>query len=188
MANLPKVGTNKNDTFDFSNDTTNTYEINGRGGDDSIKGGELDDVIKGGRGNDVMNGNAGNDTLLGATGNDVLFGGDGFDILKGGGGVDFLNGNAGDAELTGGRGVDNFQVDLGAGRVVIADFTDNVDTLLLDGDFFPGKSIQQILTRFGSSSGGDSAIDLSRTGADSPRLILLGVDNIFNVIDDIVLI
>ena len=188
MANLPKVGTNQADTFDFTGDLTNTYEIKGRGGDDSLKGGELADFINGGKGNDVMNGNAGDDTMLGGAGNDVLFGGDGFDFMKGGAGVDFLNGNAGDAEMSGGSGVDNFQLDLGAGRVVITDFTGDVDTLLLDGGFFPGKSIQQILTQFGSSSGGDSAIDLSRTGADSPRLILLGVDNIFDLVDDIVII
>ncbi len=133
-------------------------------------------------------GEAGSDKMQGGAGNDVLFGGDGKDFLKGGGGVDFLNGNAGDAELTGGGGVDNFQVDEGAGRIFITDFTDNVDTLLLDGDFFPGKTINQILTQFGSSSGGDSAIDLSGTGADSPRIILLGVDNIFDLRDDITII
>ena len=89
---------------------------------------------------------------------------------------------------TAGGGADDFQVDKGAGRVVITDFTDDIDTLLIDSDFFPGKSVEQILTKFGSSSGGDSAIDLSRVGDDAPRIILLGVDNIFDLKDDIILV
>ncbi len=188
MALIVKVGTADDDIFDFSNRANNRFDISGLGGNDQITGGKLNDIINGGRGNDVLKGEAGNDRMQGGAGNDVLFGGDGKDFLKGGGGVDFLNGNAGDAELTGGGGVDNFQVDEGAGRIFITDFTDNVDTLLLDGDFFPGKTINQILTQFGSSSGGDSAIDLSGTGADSPRIILLGVDNIFDLRDDITII
>jgi Ca2+-binding RTX toxin-like protein len=136
----------------------------------------------------VLYGGPGFDKLLGGDGNDVLFGGNGRDVLRGGDGIDFLNGNNGAATLTGGAGDDNFQVDLGAGRVVITDFTLSDDTLLLDGDFFPGKTVGQILNQFGSSSGGDSAIDLSHTGADSPRLILLGVDNIFDMKDHIVII
>jgi Ca2+-binding RTX toxin-like protein len=118
----------------------------------------------------------------------VLFGGNGYDILVGGGGFDFLNGNNGNAELTGGGRKDNFQVDVGAGRVFINDFQDDIDTLLLDESFFPGKTVNQILTQHGSSSGGDSAIDLSGTGADSPRIILLGVDNIFSLANDITLV
>jgi Ca2+-binding RTX toxin-like protein len=188
MALIEKIGTVDDDIFDFSNRDDARFEISGLGGDDEITGGQLNDILSGGKGNDVMNGEGGNDKMLGGAGNDVLFGGDGKDNLNGGGGVDFLNGNDGDASLTGGGGTDNFQVDEGAGRVFITDFTDNVDTLLLDGDFFPGKSINQILTRFGSSSGGDSAIDLSGTGADSPRIILLGVDNIFDLKDDITII
>lgn len=189
MATLiPKVGNSGDNTFNFQNVDDAAFDISGLGGDDKITGGNLSDTLKGGKGNDVMNGGGGNDTMLGGAGNDVLFGGDGKDELNGGSGIDFLNGNAGNAELTGGGGVDNFQVDKGAGRIIITDFTDDVDTLLLDGDFFPGKSIEQILTRFGSSSGGDSAIDLSGTGADSPRIILLGVDNIFDLKDDITII
>lgn len=181
-------GTADGDTFDFSNEVDKAYEIKGLGGDDKLTGGQLSDLIEGGGGNDVLKGEGGNDKMLGGGGNDVLFGGAGKDVLNGGSGVDFLNGNAGNATLTGGGGVDNFQVDEGAGRIFITDFTDDVDTLLLDGDFFPGKSIEQILTKFGSSSGGDSAIDLSGTGADSPRIILLGVDNIFDLKDDITII
>ncbi len=39
-----------------------------------------------------------------------------------------------------------------------------------------------------SSSGGDSAIDLSKTGADFPRVILLGLDDYNKLANDIVLI
>ena len=160
----------------------------GLGGDDELIGGTGNDILKGGADSDFLSGGAGRDTLSGGTGNDVLFGGNGNDVLVGGGGFDFLNGDSGNAELAGGVGKDNFQVDVGAGRVFINDFQDDIDTLLLDGSFFPGKTINQILTQHGSSSGGDSAIDLSGTGADSPRIILLGVDNIFSMADDITLV
>lgn len=162
--------------------------LRGLSGNDNIYGGADNDILKGMAGDDFLNGGSGNDRLIGGSGNDVLFGGGGRDILIGGDGADFLNGNAGSATLTGGAGVDNFQVDIGARRVVITDFEDNVDVLLLDGDFYTGKTVQQILQQHGSSSGGDSAIDLSGNGADAPRIILLGVDNIFNMVDDIVLI
>lgn len=162
--------------------------LSGLGGNDDIFGGAGGDILKGGSGFDFLTGGNGKDTLFGGLDNDTLFGGDGFDTLNGGKGVDFLNGNAGGADLTGGGSVDNFQVDVGAGRVFINDFKDDVDVLLLDGDFYNGKTIQQILTQHGSSSGGDSAIDLSGNGDDSPRIILLGVDNVMDLVDDIVLI
>ncbi|MCB1431208.1 MAG: calcium-binding protein [Alphaproteobacteria bacterium] len=162
--------------------------LSGLAGNDDIYGGIGNDILKGMIGDDLLVGGSGKDRLIGGDGNDVLYGGSGRDILVGGDGVDFLNGNGGNATLTGGAGVDNFQVDVGARRVVITDFKDNVDVLLLDSNFYPGKTVQQIITLHGSSSGGDSAIDLSGNGADAPRIILLGFDNIFNIVDDIVLI
>lgn len=162
--------------------------LRGLGGDDDIFGGLGNDELRGGAGNDFLSGGAGADLLIGGIGNDTLFGGGGRDVLSGGDGFDFLNGNAGNARLTGGAGGDNFQFDLGVGRVFVTDFQNDVDTLLIDGDFFPGKTIQQILTQHGSSSGGDSAIDLSGTGADAPRIILIGVANVFDLANDIVLI
>ena len=178
-------GTGQDDVINGNggNDT-----LSGLGGDDEISGGIGNDILKGGAGDDFLDGGSGRDVLIGGIGNDTLFGGTGFDKLNGGDGIDFLNGNDGGAKLTGGGGVDNFQVDVGAARVIITDFQNNVDVLLLDGDFFPGKTVKQILTQHGSSSGGDSAIDLSGNGADAPRIILLGVDNIFKLIDDITLI
>ena len=73
--------------------------------------------------------------------------------------------------------------------MILHDFTDNEDTLFLPKFFFPtGSTVNDILTEFASSSGGDSAIDLSGIGADRPRLILLGFDNAFDLANDIVLI
>ena len=178
-------GTSSDDTI-HGNGGDDT--LSGLGGNDDIFGGIGNDTLFGNAGDDFLSGEAGKDKLTGGSGNDTLFGGGARDVLSGGAGFDFLNGNAGNAKLTGGADADNFQVDLGAGRVIITDFEDNTDTLLLDSDFFPGKTVDQILEHFGSSSGGDSAIDLSHTGADSPRLILLGVDNINNLAGDIVLI
>lgn len=157
-------------------------------GDDELQGNSGRDILKGGTGDDLLSGGDGRDILKGGADNDTLFGGAGRDVLRGGAGIDFLNGNDGNATLTGGADADNFQVDLGAGRVVITDFTIGEDTLLIDSRFFPDMTIDDILTEFGSSSGGDSAIDLSQNGDDAPRLILLGVDNAFDLAGDIVLI
>lgn len=173
---------------DLMNGNAGDDVLKGLGGDDDIFGGLDNDVLFGNAGGDFLRGEEGNDKLVGGTGDDVLFGGAGRDVLIGGNGLDFLNGDAGNAKLTGGAGGDNFQVDLGAKRVIITDFELGVDTLLIDSDFYPGISVQKLLTRHGSSSGGDSAIDLSGNGADFPRIILLGVDNAFDLADDITLL
>ena len=79
-----------------------------------------------------------------------------------------------------------FEFRLRSGRDIVYDFQDNVDTLYIDRDY-GFTSVSQLL-KFASSSGGDSAIDLSKNGDDSPRIILLGVDNFNKLADDIVLI
>lgn len=173
---------------DLMNGNAGNDVLKGLGGGDDIFGGLDNDTLFGNAGGDLLKGEQGNDKLVGGAGNDVLFGGAGRDKLLGGDGLDFLNGDAGNATLTGGAGGDNFQVDAGAKRVVITDFELGVDTLLIDSSFYPGITVQQLLTKHGSSSGGDSAIDLSGNGADFPRIILLGVDNAFDMANDINLI
>lgn len=56
----------------------------------------------------TMTGGAGNDRLSGGAGQDTLLGGAGNDVLNGGGGNDFLNGGTGLDLLTGGAGADRF--------------------------------------------------------------------------------
>lgn len=139
---------------------------------------------------DVIYGKGGNDTLLGGGGADKLYGGAGFDKLYGGAGNDLLDGGAGDGLLKGGTGADTFRFASAAtGRVTVADFADDRDTLVLSRAFFQaGMTIDEILQDYGSSSGGDSAIALNDTGSSTTRIILLGVDNILDLVNDITLI
>lgn len=176
----------------------------GLGGLDKLYGGLGDDFLRGGAGNDLLLGDAGNDRLYGDEGLDSLKGGIGDDRLFGGAGKDslvgnvgndrlfgeigndFLSGGDGDDDLYGGGGKDKFEFNVGSGRDIIYDFKDNIDTLYIDRDF-GFTSVAQVLD-YASSSGGDSAIDLSKNGDDSPRIILLGLDNANKLADDIVLI
>ncbi|MEQ1578311.1 MAG: calcium-binding protein [Hyphomicrobium sp.] len=141
-------------------------------------------------GNDTLTGKAGDDRLDGGSGKDKLLGGAGNDTLKGGSGNDTLNGGSdgGDFEhhdtLFGGAGADRFYFSAGGGRDDIMDFQDNVDTIYISKSYF--STIQDVLDNC-SSSGGDSAIDLSGTGADSPRIVLYGLDDYNKLADDIVL-
>jgi Ca2+-binding RTX toxin-like protein len=81
--------------------------IEGRGGKDSISGGNEDDVIVGGAGEDNLSGGAGNDLIFGRHGNDTLIGGDGNDTLWGGEGSDNIDGGNGDDVLGGILGAPN---------------------------------------------------------------------------------
>lgn len=161
-------GNNGPDTLNFRALGDSDDRGFGFGGNDTLLGGRGDDLLRGGLGNDKLFGDAGDDSLFGDAGND------------------FLSGGAGDDELYGGLGKDKFEFKVGSGRDIVYDFKDNVDTLYIDRDY-GFTSVRQLLEH-ASSSGGDSAIDLSKNGDDSPRIILLGLDNFNKLADDIVLI
>jgi Ca2+-binding RTX toxin-like protein len=133
----------------------------------------------------VINGDSGNNQLRGTRNADQIDGKGGNDKIEGLAGNDTIEGGRGSDELSGGRGQDEFVFELKSGRDFILDFQDDQDTLYIDSDF--GFSSVRQLLRFASSSGGDSAIDLSKNGDDSPRIILLGVDNFNDLRDDIIL-
>ena len=111
------TGSNANETIRGGKGDDN---IGGWGGDDKLFGNKGDDTINGGLGNDILRGGGGNDTLndrfadggddklFGGSGDDSLNGGEGNNILKGGGGNDTLFVSAGSAEMTGGKGFDEF--------------------------------------------------------------------------------
>jgi Ca2+-binding RTX toxin-like protein len=113
VGETPGVG-----RFTLTVDTSEVFEVSGKGGNDAFKvnvlsgtgvelvifsGGEGDDTFDGSGTNTPLqiNGDAGKDTLMGGSGNDVITGGDGVDTLTGGGGSDrfvysgnpFANGN-----------------------------------------------------------------------------------------------
>ncbi|MBV1862799.1 MAG: hypothetical protein KUG74_00055, partial [Rhodobacteraceae bacterium] len=99
-------------------------------GADKLYGGAGNDSLNGGNGVDLLRGDTGNDTLIGGAGNDKLLGSANNDFLKGQGGKDVLDGGADNDTLHGGLHADVFV--FGAGRDVILDFTDDLDTIRLN--------------------------------------------------------
>ena len=73
------TGTSRDDVFQSSLTSIDSWTMTGGSGDDRLSGGA---------GKDTLLGGAGNDVLSGGGGNDVLNGGVGFDLLTGGAGAD----------------------------------------------------------------------------------------------------
>lgn len=69
--------------------------IDGRGGNDTVIGGDFNDTLRGGDGDDLLEGGAGDDTLVGGPGFDTLLGGDGNDRIYISGYDDQVNGGDG---------------------------------------------------------------------------------------------
>jgi peptidylprolyl isomerase len=84
--------TSRNDQLLVPAATTNSYQLWGYDGNDSLVGGTLPDALLGGTGEDRLEGGGSNDIVHGGAGNDSLFGGDGNDTLIGGPGDDLLVG------------------------------------------------------------------------------------------------
>ncbi|MBG1244075.1 FG-GAP-like repeat-containing protein [Nostoc sp. NZL] len=126
-------------------------------GNDALYGGQGDDVLGEDSGdyeeagNDALYGGSGNDNLYGGPDNDYLFGEEGNDYLDGGTGSDQLDGYSGDDQLftgeisdtdshylTGGLGVDTFNVGLSRGSfnasyaASIAGHVDKIGKITLD--------------------------------------------------------
>ena len=93
-------------------------KLEGRGGNDVLRGGRATDSLVGGGGNDVVRGNRAGDTIWGYRGSDRLIGGGGQDELNGGRGQDFLLARDGRLDrLNGSFGFDVAQTDGGVDRV-----------------------------------------------------------------------
>lgn len=85
--------------------------IEGRGGDDTILGGQGNDTIDGGDGNDYLEDLTGDDTLLGGAGEDYLKVGRGNNLAVGGDGADTIFAIEGGADtLDGGADADFFDI------------------------------------------------------------------------------
>ena len=156
--------------------------LNGNGGDNIIDGGAGDDLLSGGQGADRLIGGTGDDVIRGGEGRafqwenlqssssastinaDVLIGGDGDDRLHGQSGSDVLDGGAGDDRLTGGGGRDTFV--FVEGDDVILDFTDNVDSIQLDGSALGIDTVDELLA-LGQIIDGNAVFDF---GDDSLRI------------------
>jgi Ca2+-binding RTX toxin-like protein/uncharacterized protein YegL len=79
-------GSGSDNLSDISASTANFFD--GRGGNDTLSGGNGTDTLFGGDGNDSLSGGAGADSLDGGNGDDTLFGGAATDTLAGGNGFD----------------------------------------------------------------------------------------------------
>jgi hypothetical protein len=108
----------------FPTAAVSRIEVNGFGGNDTIRlnsetmggqpimkpcvvnGGTGDDTIFGGYGNDILNGDAGNDLIVGGPGLDRLVGGDGADRMVGGAGNDRIIADTADQYAHGQAGTD----------------------------------------------------------------------------------
>ena len=150
--------------------------LNGQSGGDILRLGDGSDssVSKGGKGDDQLFSGAGSDTLRGGAGNDILDGGNGNDRLYGGRGNDVLNGGNGSDVLKGHQGADQFVFNTeDQGHDHIADFTDNIDLMVLNGlAGFDDLTITQDGNDTLISWAGES--DITLTNFDST---LLGADD-----------
>ncbi len=136
--------------FKLTVDTSEKFEVNGGGGDDSFTVKDLTgtDVqlvtFSGGEGNDTLDGSAAKGPLvgLGGAGDDVLMGGAGDDSLIGGDGNDILIGGGGNDTLIGGVGTDEFTFQGGAfstaniGTYSISGFSAGEDKISLSQTMF----------------------------------------------------
>jgi Ca2+-binding RTX toxin-like protein len=117
-------------------------------------------------------------TIRGTSKNDTLRGTPHNDVIKGLGGNDSIFGNRGDDRLFGGPGFDKFFFAPGSGRDDIFDFQHG-DKIGIS-KAYGWTSKLEVLQDAASSSGGDTQIGLNHNdpGADSPRIIIHGLDNI----------
>lgn len=166
--------------------------LRGNAGADTLRGGRDDDVLRGGAGNDTLAGGAGDDNLSGDGGSNLLRGGAGDDTLSSGStdgaGFDTLIGGAGDDYLmsigartvmVGGAGADRFDM-LEARRVVIRDFEDDVDSLVLDTFTFAIQNLNDLVGAASEVRGG------VRIAASDQSVFVAGI-TLDALLDDILL-
>lgn len=167
------------------------WVMNGRGGDDTLSGGNRADVLFGGTGNDKLFGRGGSDALYGDGGADILDGGEGNDALFGGADADTLIGGLGRDLMLGGSGPDifDFNAITESGNTigtadVIADFVEGVDKIdLRDVSGVFGYAGPELNTGVGphsvfwSHSGGNTIIEVNATfdTTSDMRIVLTGL-------------
>lgn len=138
--------------------------LSGGEGADRIYGGNGDDVLKGGEGRDIRWDSLEHDDTVSTINADLLNGGAGDDRLHGQSGSDVLDGGAGDDRLSGGGGRDTFV--FAEGTDVVLDFTDNVDSIQLDGDALGVSTVAEAL-EMGAIIDGNAVLTF---GDDSLRI------------------
>ncbi|WP_299146559.1 calcium-binding protein [uncultured Tateyamaria sp.] len=158
------AGGNGNDVLSGS---AGSDDLRGNAGNDQLDGNAGADILNGGHNNDTLNGGINHDTLIGGSGNDRLNGNNGADSLMGDGGNDTLAGNAGHDTLDGGGADDYLFGGIGADTFIfnsgddeIADFQNNIDTLVLDRALWGGGGMSvNALSQFAEVVNGDLVLD-----------------------------
>ncbi|MDB5660029.1 MAG: hypothetical protein JWS10_2644 [Cypionkella sp.] len=160
--------------------------LQGAAGDDQLSGGRGNDQVNGGVGNDRLNGGTGLDALYGENGNDQLFGDGSNDNLFGGLGSDRLDGGAERDNLTGGDGTDSFVFKNTSGSDFIADFADNIDTLVLDRALWGGAVLtaSAVVSGFAVFTAGNVVLNFG--GGDV--LTIIGLKSTTALLDDLIFI
>lgn len=199
-------GLDGNDTLSGQTGNDTMY---GGNGDDWLVGGVGRDLTSGGAGNDLYStdggdviveaANSGIDTvrstatvaltanvenlLLVSGGVQHGFGNDLANRIIGNANNNFLSGNGGNDTLTGGGGIDNFV--FRDGRDVIADFSDDVDTIRIDDVAWGGgaRSVAQVLAD-AAVVGGSTVFDFG----NGNTLTVTGLTNIAALQNDLVII
>ncbi|MHA7874976.1 calcium-binding protein [Roseivivax sp.] len=145
--------------------------LEGGAGDDSLDGGLAHDALSGGAGDDWMVGKNGADTLTGGSGDDTLYGGSGNDVLQGGAGTDWLDGGA---------GADVFVFAEGSAR--IAEFQNDVDTLVLDAALWGGAPLEpEEVLGYATPLGEDLVFSFP----EGERLVIAGMSNPAALLNDL---
>ncbi|TWI35882.1 S8 family serine peptidase [Paracoccus sulfuroxidans] len=182
--------------------------ITGNAGNNWLTGGGGRDTMIGGRGNDtyLTDGNdiiiegagGGFDTvrssgsfrlpahvenlILTGAANTTATGNAMSNFIAGNSGNNWLNGLGGNDTLRGGAGADHFV--FGAGRTLVADFQNNIDTLHINNDLWGGRALtpQQVLAQFGEIQNGRAVLDFGHGNV----LTVNGVNSLNILIDDLV--
>ncbi len=153
-------------------------------GNDFGQGGAGNDVIRGGPGNDTLYGGSGNDLVAGGNHSDTLYGDAGNDTLRGQEGHDWLEGGSGDDILTGGQHRDSFVFTVNGGSDLVADFTDNQDSLYLDDALWTGTlSKSQVIQQYGRIEGNNAVLEFD----DGTTITLQGIQDLQSLPDDMII-
>ena len=145
-------------------------DIDARGGDDVVVGGNGGDTIDGGTGDDSIDGGYGDDILLGGEGNDTILGGIevGDDFIDGGAGADFIDGGNQNDTLSGGDGNDT---------VLGGDGADSIDGGTGDDSLSAGADADTIFGGTGNDYVDGDAGDDSLSGGDGDDVLIGNAGN-----------
>lgn len=155
---------------------TDSIELDGAAGNDTLSTSAGNDTIRGGLGDDSMSSNDGNDIIIGGAGKDTISAGKGNDTINGGADADrlVLTGNYADYTILGGNGTYTI-TDLVADR-------DGID--LISGIEVISFADQEISVDSGSSGGttgelvaGDVAVADTLNGGDNNDTLQGGGNN-----------